>query len=111
MAIPIQNNLLLRLIFPNCQGKSEGDIFYFTAGQLPYEFEDACYKTEKGKVYPEVVKTKFGYHIITDMAITWLILINSCRNINAKTSPNTADKDNKDDALITPILFMLCRYR
>ena len=42
----------------------EGDIFYFTAGQLPYEFEDACYKIEKGKVYPEVVKTKFGYHII-----------------------------------------------
>jgi len=42
----------------------EGDIFYFTAGQLPFEFEDACYKTEKGKVYPDVVKTKFGYHII-----------------------------------------------
>jgi peptidyl-prolyl cis-trans isomerase SurA len=42
----------------------EGDIFYFTAGQLPFEFEDACYKTEKGTVYPEVVQTKFGFHII-----------------------------------------------
>jgi peptidyl-prolyl cis-trans isomerase SurA len=41
-----------------------GDIFYFTAGQLPYEFEDACYKTPEGNVYPEVVKTRFGYHII-----------------------------------------------
>ncbi len=41
-----------------------GDIFYFTAGQLPYEFEDACYKTPAGTVHPEVVKTKFGYHII-----------------------------------------------
>ena len=41
-----------------------GDIFYFTAGQLPYEFEEACYKTEKDSVYPDVVKTKFGYHII-----------------------------------------------
>lgn len=41
-----------------------GDIFYFTAGQLPYEFEDACYKAPVGAVYPEVVKTKFGYHII-----------------------------------------------
>jgi peptidyl-prolyl cis-trans isomerase SurA len=41
-----------------------GDIFYFTAGQLPFEFEDACYRTDKGMVYPEVVKTKFGYHII-----------------------------------------------
>lgn len=41
-----------------------GDIFYFTAGQLPFEFEDACYKTEKGAIYPEVVKTRFGSHII-----------------------------------------------
>ena len=41
-----------------------GDIFYFTAGQLPFEFEDACYKTEKGTVYPQVVKTRFGFHII-----------------------------------------------
>jgi peptidyl-prolyl cis-trans isomerase SurA len=41
-----------------------GDIFYFTSGQLPYEFEDACYKTPVGTVHPQVVKTKFGYHII-----------------------------------------------
>ncbi len=41
-----------------------GDIFYFTAGQLPYEFEDACYKTPAGTVHPEVVRTRFGYHII-----------------------------------------------
>lgn len=41
-----------------------GDIFYFTAGQLPFEFEDACYKTPKDSIYPEVVRTKFGYHII-----------------------------------------------
>jgi peptidyl-prolyl cis-trans isomerase SurA len=41
-----------------------GDIFYVTAGLLPLEFEDACYKTAAGKVYPEVVKTRYGYHII-----------------------------------------------
>jgi peptidyl-prolyl cis-trans isomerase SurA len=41
-----------------------GDIFYITAGLLPVEFEDACYKTAPGKVYPDVVKTRFGYHII-----------------------------------------------
>lgn len=41
-----------------------GDIFYFTAGQLPFEFEDACYKTAKDSIYPEVVKTRFGAHII-----------------------------------------------
>ena len=41
-----------------------GDIFYFTAGQLPFEFEDACYKTSKDSIYPQVVQTKFGFHII-----------------------------------------------
>ena len=41
-----------------------GDIFYVTSGLLPAEFEDACYKTAAGKVYPEVVKTRYGYHII-----------------------------------------------
>jgi len=41
-----------------------GDIFYVTAGMLPGEFEDACYNTPVGQVYPEVVKTNFGFHII-----------------------------------------------
>jgi len=41
-----------------------GDIFYITSGLLPVEFEDACYKTAAGKIYPDVVKTKYGYHII-----------------------------------------------
>jgi peptidyl-prolyl cis-trans isomerase SurA len=41
-----------------------GDLFYFTAGALPIEFEDAVYSTEPGQVYPEVLQTKFGYHII-----------------------------------------------
>ena len=41
-----------------------GDIFYVTAGLLPVEFEDACYKTTAGKIYSDVVKTKYGYHVI-----------------------------------------------
>lgn len=48
----------------NFSKKSGGDIFYITAGQLIPEFEDAVYKTKVGDVYPEVVKTRFGYHII-----------------------------------------------
>src|ERR1035438_5599987 len=44
--------------------KDGGDIFYVTAGQLPVEFEDAAYNTPKGQVYPWVVRTKYGFHII-----------------------------------------------
>lgn len=43
---------------------NDGDIFYFTAAQLPGEFEEAAYKTDAGKVCQEVVKTQYGYHII-----------------------------------------------
>lgn len=42
----------------------DGDIFYFTAAQLPVEFEQAAYNTKVGEVYPEVVQTRFGAHIV-----------------------------------------------
>ena len=45
-------------------GVNGGDIYYITAGLLPYEFEDPMYTLKAGEVYPEVVKTKFGYHLI-----------------------------------------------
>jgi peptidyl-prolyl cis-trans isomerase SurA len=41
-----------------------GDLYYITGGNLIQELEDAAYKTPVGQVYPEVVKTRFGYHII-----------------------------------------------
>lgn len=41
-----------------------GDIGYFKKGQLVPEFEEACTKLEVGQLSP-VVKTSFGYHIIT----------------------------------------------
>lgn len=41
-----------------------GDLFYLTSGIVPWEFEDAVYATDSGKVYPKVVKTRYGYHII-----------------------------------------------
>ena len=45
-------------------GVNGGDIYYITAGLLPYEFEDPMYTLKAGEVYPEVVKTRFGYHLI-----------------------------------------------
>lgn len=44
---------------------SGGDIYYVTSGILPYEFEDAMYETPVGEVYPNVLKTRFGFHLIT----------------------------------------------
>lgn len=41
-----------------------GDLGWFGKGRMVAEFEEAAFKGEKGKVYPEVVKTQFGYHII-----------------------------------------------
>lgn len=41
-----------------------GDIFYITAGDIIPSFEEACYKLKTGEVYPEPVRTQFGYHLI-----------------------------------------------
>lgn len=43
---------------------TDGDIYYVTAGLLPVEFEDAMYATPENGVYPELVHTSFGYHIV-----------------------------------------------
>lgn len=41
-----------------------GDIFYITAGDIIPSFEEACYKLKSGEIYPEPVRTQFGYHLI-----------------------------------------------
>ncbi len=40
-----------------------GDLGYFTAFSMVYEFETAAYNTEIGKV-SKITRTKFGYHIL-----------------------------------------------
>ena len=45
-------------------GPNGGDIYFITAGLLPYEFEDPMYTLNAGEVYNDVVKTRFGYHLI-----------------------------------------------
>ncbi len=43
---------------------NKGDLYYFTAGSMVPEFEDACYSMKVGEITKEPVRTKFGYHII-----------------------------------------------
>ncbi|BDU51492.1 peptidylprolyl isomerase [Haliovirga abyssi] len=45
-------------------GKTGGELGWFTKKKMVKSFADAAFKGEKGKVYPELVKSQFGYHII-----------------------------------------------
>lgn len=46
--------------------RNGGDLGYFTAFQMVYQFEEAAYNTPVGKI-SNPVRTKFGYHIIKVM--------------------------------------------
>lgn len=41
-----------------------GDIYYITAGLLTPEFDEVAYNTPVGTVAPEVLHTRWGYHIV-----------------------------------------------
>ena len=43
---------------------NSGDLGYFSAFKMLYEFEDRAYKIKEGEV-SEPFKTRFGYHIVT----------------------------------------------
>ncbi len=40
------------------------DLGFFTRGRMVPEFEKAAFATPKGKIYPQPVKTTFGWHVI-----------------------------------------------
>lgn len=48
----------------NFSKKNDGDIYWFTAGQIIPAFETAAYASKVGEVYPKIVETKFGFHIL-----------------------------------------------
>ncbi|MGL4799452.1 MAG: peptidylprolyl isomerase [Cellulosilyticaceae bacterium] len=44
--------------------KDKGGEYTFPRGQMVKEFEEAAFNGKDGEVYPELVKTNYGYHII-----------------------------------------------
>lgn len=45
-------------------GSKGGDLNWFKQGRMVPEFEKAAFGTEKGKVYNQLIKTQFGFHIL-----------------------------------------------
>lgn len=42
-----------------------GDVYYFTAGLVNSRaLEDAIYSTEPGHIYPQLIKSPWGYHVL-----------------------------------------------
>ncbi|MDH3252080.1 MAG: peptidyl-prolyl cis-trans isomerase, partial [Ignavibacteria bacterium] len=45
--------------------QNQGDLYYFTSGQMVKEFEDAAYSMRPGQISEEPVRTQYGLHIIS----------------------------------------------
>ena len=43
---------------------NKGDLYFFAAGAMVPEFDDAAFSVPPGTVVPYLVRTRFGYHII-----------------------------------------------
>jgi peptidyl-prolyl cis-trans isomerase C len=45
-------------------GEKSGDLGWFGRGRMGPEFDAAAFAAKKGEVYPKVVKTQFGFHVL-----------------------------------------------
>jgi peptidyl-prolyl cis-trans isomerase SurA len=63
LGIPFETLALHNSQDPSVQ-YNKGDLYYFSAGSMVPEFEDAVYGLQKGEVTKFPIRTQFGYHII-----------------------------------------------
>lgn len=61
--IPFEKLALNNSADPSVQ-YNKGDLYYFSAGAMVPEFEDAVYGLQKGETTRIPIRTQFGYHII-----------------------------------------------
>ncbi len=58
------NELAKKYSDDNYSKNNGGDVYYLRAGMVDESFENAVFATNPGSIYPEPVKTDYGYHII-----------------------------------------------
>jgi len=81
---------------------NKGDLGYFTALSMVYEFEDAAYNTKNGEI-SQPVRTKFGYHLIKVMdrrssqgqIHAAHIMVRFTQGMNAEDSVKSKEKINE----------------
>lgn len=58
------SNLALEYSDDDYTASDSGNLGYFSEGDMEDSFEKAVFSIEIGEIYPEVVETSYGYHII-----------------------------------------------
>lgn len=69
-----------------------GDLGFFGKGEMVSEFETAVSNTEIGQIHPEIVETRYGYHIIKRTGETTESFEDSKENIISQLSYDMKSK-------------------